>query len=90
MKVISSHDNGSLHFGRDDNSLKDFASDGYVAGEGALLIDIGWLDGLLGGSEAEANVLEVSDAGRCFFGEQLLAVQEDSLLLLEWSLVLRI
>ena len=52
MKVISSDDNGSLHFGRDADTLEDSSSDGDVAGEGAFLINVGGFDGFLGGSEA--------------------------------------
>ena len=62
VKVISSDNDGSLHFSGDANTLEDSASDGDVAGEGAFLIDVGGFNGLFGGSEAESDVLEVSDA----------------------------
>ncbi len=62
VKVISSDNNSSLHFGWDHNTLEDSSSDGDVAGKGTFLIDVGGLDGFLGGSESEANVLEISDA----------------------------
>ena len=52
MKVISSDDDGSLHFGWDADTLEDSSSDGDVAGEGAFLINVGGFDGFLGGSEA--------------------------------------
>lgn len=67
VKVISSDDNGSLHFGWDADTLEDSSSDGDVAGEGAFLIDVSWFNGFLGSSESESNVLEVSDSGGGFF-----------------------
>jgi hypothetical protein len=77
-----------LHFGGDDNSLEDFASDGDATGEGAFLIDVVAFDGFLGSFEVEADVLEVSNAGAGLLGEQLLAIEEDGLLFLEGSFVL--
>lgn len=62
VEVVASHDDGALHFGGDDNSLEYFSSDGDVAGEGTLLIDVVALDGLLGCSEVEAYVLVVPDS----------------------------
>ena len=61
VEVVSSDDNGPLHFGGDDDSLEDFASDGDVAGEGAFLIDVVSFDGLFGGFESEAYVFVVPD-----------------------------
>ena len=88
MEVISSDDDGSLHLGGDADTLEDSASDGDVAGEGAFLIDVGWFDGLFGGSESESDVLEVSDSGGGFFSKELFSVEEDSILFLEGSFVL--
>jgi hypothetical protein len=61
VEVISSDDDGSLHFGGDADTLEDSSSDGDVACEGAFLIDVGGFDGFLGSSESESDVLEVSD-----------------------------
>ena len=61
VKVISSDDDGSLHFGWDADTLKDSSSDGDVAGEGAFLIDVGRFDGFLGSSESKSDVLEIPD-----------------------------
>jgi hypothetical protein len=52
VQVISAHDNGSSHLGRLDYSLQDSSSDGHVAGEGALLVDVVSLDGLSWGLES--------------------------------------
>ncbi len=60
VKVISSDNNCSLHLGRDHDSLEDLASDGDLAGEWALLIDIVGLDSFLGGLEAKSYILVVS------------------------------
>lgn len=46
MEVISADNNGPLHLHLLDNSSKDTSSDRYVASEGALLVDVGTLDGL--------------------------------------------
>lgn len=62
VKIVSSDDNGSLHFGGDADAFQDSASDGDVAGEGAFLIDVSGFDGLFGSFEAESDVLEVPDA----------------------------
>ena len=60
MKIISSDNNGSLHLGRDNNSLENLASDGDTTSEGTLLIDIVRLNGLLGSTESKSNILVVS------------------------------
>lgn len=88
VKVIFADDDGSLHFGGNDDSLQDFASDGHTAGEGAFLIDVVALDGFLGGSEVETNIFVVPHTGGSLLGEEFLAVQENVVLLLEGSFVL--
>ncbi len=40
MQVISPDDNSALHLGRDDDSLKNFASNGDSRGEGTFFIDV--------------------------------------------------
>ena len=60
VEIVSSDNNCSLHLGGDDDSLEDLASDGDLAGEGALLIDIVRLDSFFGGFEAESYILVVS------------------------------
>lgn len=88
VEVITPYDDGPLHLGGDGNSLEDLSPDGDVAGEGALLVNIAGFNGFLGGLEAQSNILEVSNTGGGLLGEQLLAVEEDILLLLEGSFVL--
>ena len=62
VEVISSDDDGPLHFVGDDDALEDLSPDGDVAGEGTFFIDVVALDGLLGGLEAQAHVLVVPHA----------------------------
>lgn len=90
VKVISSDDDGPLHFGGDHDALQDLAPDGDTAGEGAFLIDVLGFDGLFRRLEPEADVLKVSNSRGGFLGQKFLAVEEDAFLLLEGSLVLRI
>ena len=88
VEVVPADDDGALHLGRQDDALQDTSADGHVAGEGAFLIDVGALDGLLGGLEVQAHVLVVPHTSARLFGQQFLAVQEDAVLLLESAFVL--
>ena len=63
--------------------LEDSASDADITGEGTLLVDVGTLDGGLGGLEAESNLLVESDTGGGLFSQEFFGVKENSLLLLE-------
>jgi hypothetical protein len=88
VEVITTDNNSALHLGGNDDSLQDLASNGNVRSEGTLLVNIVRLNSLLGSFEAEPDVLVVSDTGAGLFCEQLFAVEEDVILLLESSLVL--
>lgn len=46
MEVLSSDDDSVGHLSRVDDTVKDSASDRDVASEGALLVDVGAVDGL--------------------------------------------
>ena len=59
LQVIPSHHYRALHLVGDDHGLEDAAADRDVAGEGALLVDVGALLGLLGGLEAQTDALLV-------------------------------
>jgi hypothetical protein len=52
MQVVSSDNDGSSHLSRNNNTLKDSASNGDVWGEGALLVNILSLNSLSGSLEA--------------------------------------
>ena len=47
----------TVHLGGDDSAGKDTATDRDEAGEGALLVNVGALDGGLGRAEAQTNFL---------------------------------
>ena len=46
MQVVPPDDNGPVHLEFDDNSGEDSATDGHIAGEGALLVNVGTLTSL--------------------------------------------
>lgn len=82
VQVVSSEHDGVSHLVGDDHSSEDLSSDGDVAGEGALFVHVVSLDGLLGGFEAESDVLEVPGGLLVLGDEEFLGVGVDSLLLL--------
>jgi hypothetical protein len=88
VQVVAPDDDGALHLGGDDDALEDLAADSHSAGEGAFLIDVVALDGLLGSSEAQTHVLVIPHASRGLLGQQFLAVEEHVVLLLERALSL--
>ena len=55
VKVIPTYNNGALHLGGDDLSLEDTSTDGYISGEGALLVYEVSLDSSIGGLNSETN-----------------------------------
>lgn len=56
VEIISSQDDGSSHFGGENDTLEDRSTDGHVRGEGALVVDVLALDGSLRGLEAYSNI----------------------------------
>ncbi|KAG8140909.1 hypothetical protein E2320_003537, partial [Naja naja] len=88
VQVVPADDDGALHLHLGDHTGEDAAPDGDVAGEGALLVDVGTLDGLLGGLEAQADVLVV--AGQLLLAgvtqqHPLLVLEDGGLLLITYS-----
>ena len=57
VKVVSSHDDSSLHLSGNDLSSEDSSSDGDVSNEGALLVDEASLDGSVGGLDSKSDTL---------------------------------
>lgn len=85
VKVFSADDEGAVHLGGNDGAGKDTTADRDLAGEGALLVDVGALNGSGGGTETQTDVLvpsaaALAGASRLRLG---LLVKEDTLLLLE-------
>lgn len=66
-----------MHLGGHDGSGKDTATDGDHAGEWALLVDVVALDGVLGGTETQTDILNPSPAAGVLAGSADLVVQED-------------
>lgn len=57
VKVLAADDDGTVHLGGDDSAGQDTATDGDETGEGALLVDVLSLNGGLGGTETQTNIL---------------------------------
>jgi hypothetical protein len=88
VHVISAHNDGSLHLGRDNYGLENTTANGHLACERTLVVDVVSFNGLLRRPEAETNTSKVTRTGLGLLGDQLLAVQEHVLLLLIGSFVL--
>ena len=81
VQIIPSDNNGSLHLGGDDLSLQNSSTDRNVSSEGALLIDIGSLDGSFGSLETKTDLAPV--AGGLALAENAKSADGDTILLLE-------
>ena len=66
-----------MHLGGDDCAGQDTATDRDHTGEGALLVDVGALNGGLGRAEAQTNILIPSPGAGVLAGTGGLVVQED-------------
>lgn len=56
VKVVPTDDNTSLHLHPDYNSIQDATSDVNIAGEGALLVNVGTMLSLTWGFESKPDV----------------------------------
>ena len=74
VEIISSDDDGSLHFCGNADTLEDLSSDWNVAGEWALFVNVGWFDGFLWSSESKSDVFEISDTCGGLFGEEFFSI----------------
>lgn len=83
VQVFTSDNDGSVHFGGDNGTSQDLTSDRDLANKGALFVNVGALDGSLGGLETQTNVFIPSLGLSVGLG---LGVGEDVRLLLESSL----
>lgn len=90
VEVLATDDDGAVHLGGDDGAGQDTATDGNLAGEGALLVDVLALNGSSGGAETQTNVLVPSAAALARSGglDLGLGVEEDMRLLLKSTLAL--
>lgn len=60
VEVVSSDDDGSVHFGGHDSTGQNLTSDGDVSDEWALLVNVRTLDGGLRGLESQTDILDPS------------------------------
>jgi hypothetical protein len=67
----------TVHLGGHDGAGEDTATDGDHAGERALLVDVGALNGSLGGTETQTDVLVPSPGAGVLAGTAGLVVLED-------------
>ena len=88
VEVVPADDDGVLHLGGDDDALEDAATDGNVAGEGALLVDVVALDGGGGGLDAKADGADEAHGLLAAVADRALAGDEDGILALVSLLVL--
>ena len=90
VEVVTADDNRVLHFGGNDDTLEDSSADGDIGGEGALLVNVGTLDGGRWGLKAEANFFVESNTGGGLFSEHFFGIKENTVLLLESFLSLNV
>lgn len=78
VKIFTTDDDSALHLGGDNNTGQDTATDGDITSEGALLVDVGTLDGFLGDLETKTDILVPTGVALLSVG-----VKGDTSLLLE-------
>ena len=84
-KIAEERKKRTVHLGGDDSAGQDTATNGNGAGEGALLVDVGALNGRLGGTEAQTNILIPSLVPGVLSRSADLVVEEDVRLFAEES-----
>lgn len=88
VKVITTDNNGALHLGGDDKTLEDLSTNGNISSEGALLVDVGSLDGSIRGLDAESDILNPTHRLDLFGVDVALACNENGILALVGLFVL--
>merc|ERR1719219_2025699 len=83
MEVVPPDDNCALHLRRNHHAFQDFSTDADIPGEGAFLVDIVSLFGLLWRRETHANITPVTKALSAFLAQLLLSTKGDAVLPLE-------
>ena len=68
VKIISSHNNGPLHFVRDDNTLENLASNGNIGGEWAFFINVSRFNGFLRCSNTKSDIFIETNTGTGLLG----------------------
>lgn len=80
VKVIPTHDNGTLHLGGGDHTLQNLTTNGDVSSEGALLVDVVTLNGSIGGLDTQTDVLDPAHGLDLLGLDGTLAGDEDGIL----------
>merc|ERR1712002_45389 len=86
VEVVSADDDGTVHLHLEDSPSHNASTDRNVAGEGALLVDVGAFLGLAGDLESKANLMDVAQSHLPAL-HALKADEGDAILLLECSFV---
>ena len=60
VQVITTNNDGPGHLGGDNHTPHDATTDGDITDPGALLVNVGTLNGFPGGLEAQTNILVVT------------------------------
>lgn len=60
MKIVTTDDYRALHLVRFDDTLKNTAANGDIAGERTLVVDVRALDGVLWGLETKTDVAMIA------------------------------
>jgi hypothetical protein len=90
VEIVTTDDDSALHLGRDNSSTQNTATDGNIAGEGALLVNVGASRSSLRGLEAQTDVANITrDARGSLLVNELLSTKENGGLSLEGTLVLK-
>jgi len=88
VKVIATNNYGPLHLGGDDKTLEDLSANGNISSEGALLVNVGSLDGSIGGFDTKAYILNPAHGPDLFGVNVTLARNENGILALVGLFVL--
>lgn len=82
VQVIPSHNNRSLHLGGYDLSLEDTSSNGDIASEGALLVNVAALNGGGRGLDSQTNISNEAHGLLALIANSTLSGDKDGILLL--------
>ena len=80
VEVIPTHDNSALHLGRDDKSLENLTTNGDITNKRTLLVDVGSLNGSIGGFDTESDILDPAHGLDLFGVDVTLAGNENGIL----------
>ena len=82
VQIIPSNNDCSLHLGGDNHTVEDTSSNGNIASEGALLVDVAALNGCGRGLDSQTNFSHETHGLLALIANSTLAGHEDGILLL--------